>query len=78
MTEPRPRGWCKRLQRLHTRLETVISQLEQHLRLAKTRTRDAWHLTNQVTRKILAHTVGVWLNLQQGREPLELDGLVTA
>ena len=30
-----------------------------------------------VTRKILAHTVGVWLNIQQGREPLQLDGVVT-
>jgi hypothetical protein len=60
------------------RIETVISQLEQQFGLATTRARDVWHLTNQVTRKILAHTVGVWLNLQQGREPLERDGLVTA
>jgi hypothetical protein len=34
--------------------------------------------TNPVTRKLLVHTIGVWLNLQQGREPLERDGLVTA
>jgi hypothetical protein len=78
MKERRPRWWLKRLQRFRKRIETVISQLEQHFRLAKTRTRDAWHLTNHVTRKMLAHTVGVWLNLQQGREPLELAGLVTA
>jgi hypothetical protein len=44
----------------------------------KTRARDVWHLTNQVTRKLLAHTMGVWLNLRQGREPLDLDGLLVA
>ena len=78
MKERRPRWWLKLLKRLRKRIETVISQLEQRFGLATTRARDVWHLTNQVTRKILAHTVGVWLNIQQGREPLELDGLVTA
>ena len=78
MTERRPRWWLKLLRRLRKRVETVISQLEQRFGLAKTRARDVWHLTNQVTRKLLAHTLGVWLNLHQGREPLELDGLVTA
>lgn len=78
MKERRPRWWLKLLRRLRKRVETVISQLEQRFGLAKTRARDVWHLTNQVTRKLLAHTLGVWLNLHQGREPLELDGLVTA
>lgn len=78
MTERRPRWWLQLLRRLRKRIETVISQLEQRFGLAKTRARDVWHLTNQVTRKLLAHTLGVWLNLHQGREPLELDGLVTA
>ena len=78
MKERRPRWWLKLLRRLRKRVETVISQLEQRFGLAKTRARDGWHLTNQVTRKLLAHTLGVWLNLHQGREPLELDGLVTA
>jgi hypothetical protein len=78
MTERRPRWWLRLLRRLRKRIETVISQLEQRFGLAKTRARDVWHLTNQITRKILAHTLGVWLNIQQGREPLELDGLVRA
>ena len=77
MTERRPRWWLKLLRRLRKRIETVSSQLEQRFGLAKTRARDGWHLTNQVTRKLLAHTLGVWLNLHQGREPLERDGLVT-
>lgn len=78
MQEHRPRWWLKLLRRLRKRIETVISQLEQRFGLAKTRARDAWHLTNQVTRKLLAHTLGVWLNIQHGREPLELDKVVTA
>jgi len=78
MKEHRPRWWLKLLQRIRKRIETVIGQFEQRFGLAKTRARDAWHLTNQVTRKLLAHTVGVWLNLRQGREPLDLDGLLAA
>ncbi len=78
MKESRPRGWLMLLQRVRKRIETVISQLEQRFNLAKTRTRDVWHLTNQVTRKLLAHTMGVWLNLRLGREPLDLDGLLVA
>ncbi|MEI2774264.1 MAG: hypothetical protein V9G98_27350 [Candidatus Competibacter sp.] len=35
-------------------------------------------MTNQVTGKLLAHTVGVWLNLQHGRKPLQFDGLIIA
>jgi 2'-5' RNA ligase len=78
MKEGRPRWWLKLLPRVRKRIETVIRQLEQRFGLAKTRARDAWHLTIQVTRKLLAHTVGVWLNLRQGREPLDLDGLLAA
>jgi hypothetical protein len=29
-------------------------------------------------RKVLAHTVVVFLNLQMGRQPLDLDGFVTS
>jgi hypothetical protein len=78
MKEPRPRWWLTLLQRVRRRIETAISQLEQRFNLAKTRARDVWHLTNQVTRKLLAHTMGVWLNLRLGREPLDLDGLLVA
>jgi hypothetical protein len=39
--------------------------------------RDLWHLQSRLIRKVLAHTVGVWLNLQLGRQPLDLDGILT-
>jgi len=35
-----------------------------------------WHFQARLIRKILAHTVAVFLNLQLGRKPLDLDGLV--
>ena len=54
------------------------SQLEQRFGPAQIRARDAGHLTHQATRTLLAHTVGVWLNLRQDREPLDLDGLLAA
>ena len=77
MKESRPAWWLALLGRVRKRIETVIRQLTQRFGLAKTRARDTWHLTNQVARKLLAHTVAVWLNIQQGREPLALDTLIT-
>lgn len=77
MKEPRPRWWLKLLQRVRKRIEhdhrptRTTLQLGKNSNLAKTQARDAWHWTNQVTRKLLAHTVSVWLNLEHGREPLQ-------
>jgi len=42
------------------------------------RVHDLWHFQHRLIRKVLAHTVGVFLNLQLGRPPLDLDGLVEA
>lgn len=78
MKESRPPWFLRLLQRVRKRVETVISQLEQRFGLATMRARDTWHLTNRVARKMLAHTLAIWLNLSMGREPLEFDGLVTA
>ena len=67
----------KTCMRWRKRVETVGSQLTDRFALARMRVRDLWHLQHRVIRKILAHTVGVFLNLQLGRKPLDLDGLVT-
>ncbi len=67
----------KTCMRWRKRVETVGSQLTDRFALARIRVRDLWHLQHRVIRKILAHTVGVFLNLQLGRKPLDLDGLVT-
>jgi len=62
--------------RLRKVIETVGSQLTGWFKIAHIRVRDVWHLQHRVVRKILAHTIGVFLNLQAGRQPLDLDGLL--
>lgn len=58
-------------------IETVIGQLSDQFHIEKVRARDLWHLTSRVARKVLAHTVGVFLNRQLGRAPLQFEGLIT-
>ena len=64
--------------RWRKRVETVGSHLVERFGVARIRVRDLWHFQHRLIRKVLAHTVGVFLNLQLGRKPLDLDGLVAA
>lgn len=57
-------------------IETVGSHLTQRFHIASTRARDLWHYQNRLIRKVLSHTVCVFINLQLGRPPLDLDDLV--
>ena len=56
--------------RWRKRVETVGSHLTERFGVARIRVRDLWHFQHRLIRKILAHTVGVFLNLQVGRKPL--------
>lgn len=58
-------------------VETVGSQLTEHCAVARIRVRDLWPFQSRLIRKVLAHTIGVFLNLQLGRQPLDLDGILT-
>jgi hypothetical protein len=78
--KPPPQPWvlvraCARWRKL---VETVGSQLTERFAIARVRVRDLWHFQHRLIRKILAHTVMVFLNLQLGRPPLDFDGLVCA
>jgi hypothetical protein len=44
--------------------------------MIRARVRDLWHFQSRLIRKVLACTIGVCLNLQLGRQPLDLDGLL--
>lgn len=66
---------CSRWRKL---VETVGSHLTEHYHIAKTRAHDLWHYQHRLIRKVLSHTVCVFINLQLGRPPLHLDDLVTA
>jgi hypothetical protein len=63
--------------RLRKGVETVGSHLTERFAVARIRVHDLWHFQPRVIRKILAHTIGVFLNLQLGRPSLDLDGLLT-
>lgn len=66
---------CRRWRKL---VETVGSHLTERYHIAKTRAHDLWHYQHRLIRKVLSHTICVFINLQLGRPPLHLDDLVSA
>lgn len=76
MNDPRPPWAVRQLTRTRRRVETVIGQLTGQFHFEKIWARDAWHLTHRITRKILAHTLGLFINLQIGRSNLQLASLI--
>lgn len=76
MTETLPFQLRRLCQRWRKRVETVGSQLTERFAIERIRVRDIWHFQHRIIRKVLAHTIGVFLNLQLGRNPLDLDGLL--
>jgi hypothetical protein len=76
MTTPHRAALLKLCARLRKGVETVGAHLTERFAVARIRVPDLWHFHPRLIRKVLAHTVGVFLNLQSGRPPLDLDGLV--
>jgi len=77
MQDNRPKNWVRLLQTVRRLIETVIGQLCDRFKSEKVWARDIWHLTSRFNRKLLAHTVCVWLNRLFGLESLQFDDLVT-
>jgi DDE family transposase len=77
MATAHPPTLLKLCARLRKGVETVGAHLTERFAVARIRVHDLWHFQHRLIRKVLAHTVGVFLNLQLGRPPLDLDGLVT-
>jgi hypothetical protein len=67
-----------RLSAIRYRLEAVNGQLAERYRVKRTWARDLWHLTGRVVRKVLSHTVMVWVAVENGLGPLAFDGLLPA
>jgi hypothetical protein len=72
--DPDPRR-SRRLVRVRRVIETAFGQLAERFHIKRTWARDLWHLSHRVIRKVLGHTVAVWINLSLGRPPLDFDGL---
>ena len=69
MNDLRPQYWVRLLVKTRRLIETVIGQLVERFHFAKVRARDLWHLTSRISRKLLAHTIALWLN-RQSENPL--------
>ena len=77
MSDPRAPRLVQQLTRTRRLVETVIGQLSEQFHFEKIRARDAWHLTSRIARKVLAHTLGIFVNRQRGRSDLQFEGLIT-
>lgn len=71
--EPWPRCWIQK----RRRIETVVGQLVERYRAKKVWARDRWHLTSRWLRKLLSHTLTVYLCQQAGLPPLSFAEFVT-
>src|SRR5262245_5418759 len=65
----------RRLARARWIIETAFGQLAERFHAKRTWARDRWHLCHRLVRKVLSHTVAVWVNLTHGRPALDFDGL---
>jgi len=69
-------GWLPDADVCGRRVEIVIGQISEQFHFAKIRARDVWRLTRRLTRKILAHTLGIFMNRQLDRSDLQFEGLI--
>jgi hypothetical protein len=66
-------GWVTQRRR---RIETVIGQLVERYHAKRVWARDAWHLWSRWQRKLLSHTLGVYLCQQTGLGSLRFADLL--
>ncbi len=69
--------WPRWLKHMRYRIETVFSQLTDRFHAKKVWARDAWHLLSRWLRKILGHTLAVYLCIHAGLSPLRFADLLT-
>lgn len=76
MKDDRPKSFVKQLMKVRRLVETVIGQLTERFNIEKVRARDCWHLANRFIRKMLAHTMAVFVNKLVGNQLLHFEELV--
>ena len=76
MAEDRTPEYLKKMKDQRRIVETVIGQLTERFNIEKVRARTTYRLGNRFMRKILAHTIGIFLNKDLGRPLLQFEGLV--
>lgn len=73
--DPDPKK-ARRISKARWIVETVQGQLVERLGIRRPKVKDLWHLQHRIIRKVLAHTVGFWLNRELGQKPLQFARLV--
>lgn len=76
MKEEREPGFIKWLVSTQRLVETVIGKLVDQFNIEKVRARKVFYLTNRIARKILSHTICIFINKQIGNPPLQFELLV--
>jgi hypothetical protein len=74
---PRP-SLPRRLVQARRRIETVIGQLVERYHAKRVWARDAWHLWSRWQRKLLSHSLAVYLCQQHGLGSLRFADLLTS
>ncbi len=59
-------------------IETVIGQLSGQFSIEKVWARKNWTLAGRLSRKILAHGLGMLANIQLNNKPLQLEKVICA
>lgn len=77
MKDARSPEFLVKIKSIRRLIETVIGQLDDRFHFNVVWARDFWHLLSRLARKVLAHTVGIFLNRKLGRPPIKFDGLLT-
>lgn len=77
MHDSRPRWWVRLIVKVRRLIETVIGQLVDRFHLDRVWARDIWHFSSRLNRKLLAHTLCLWLNLNRvSLHPLQFQSLL--
>lgn len=69
--------WPRWLSAKRQKIETVFSQLVSRFNMKRVRTKDAWHFSSRILRKILSHTVAVIFCRKEGLAPTRFWELLT-
>ena len=77
MIDSRLKWFVRQLMKIRRCIATAIGQLVDYFEIVRITTRDTWHLTSRIARKLLGLTVGIYLNIQAGNEPTQFEGLIT-
>ena len=76
MLDNRDRNYVKVLIKTRRLVETIIGQLTERFGIETVRARDLWHLTSRIHRKVLSHTVALWLN-RHSSNPLRFQDIIS-